>query len=187
MILYIGFLIFVLFIPECGVVLLSSPRPPLLLLVSDNKPEKNNHHPLLGSVSCVWAPELPSAPSSPSPAQIPAGKGLSPGTGSAPRPGGHRDTQHPQGPRDRLVAWQINTKMSFLLHIPHPGDTGWVPAEQSRIRPWQGCKALHSSDFEVLQNPPGSEVPAPSARNPAAFHGITLKEWVLLIKTRVNI
>lgn len=85
MILYIGFLIFVLFIPECGVVLLSSPRPPLLLL-SDNKAEKNNHHPLLGSVSCVCAPELPCAPQ---PTPIPAVPRGQEGTGTPGTARGH--------------------------------------------------------------------------------------------------
>lgn len=99
------------------------------------------------------SPLPPAVPAQPKSLMLAPGKGLSPGTGSAPRPRGHRDTQDPQGSRDGLVAWQINTKMNFLLHIPHPGDTGWVPAGQSRIRPWQGCKALHSSDFDVLQKP----------------------------------
>lgn len=105
------------------------------------------------TTTLCWAQCRVSGPlSSPLPqqSQIPdAGpwEGAIPWHWQCPRPGGHRDTQHPQGSRDRFVAWQINTKRSFLLHIPHPGDTGWVPAGQSRIRPWQGCTALHSSDW----------------------------------------
>lgn len=91
--------------------------------------------------------------------------------------------------------------MSFLLHIPHPGDTGWVLAEGE---PWdpegragsgpgrdaKPCTAQStpSSDSDVLQKPPGFEVPVLSAisQQLVALLGINFKEWVLLIKTRVK-
>lgn len=125
--------------PECGVVLLSSPRPPLLLLVRDNKPEKNNHHPILASVSCVSPSVLPSAipeegqlcPAHPKPLIVEKGR--------ISAPTARRAREGTRTPRDQGKGLVPGKQHQDEFPAPHP-SCWWHWVGPSRGGPWQGAK-----------------------------------------------